>query len=127
MKLAQVQMNCFGGAPTYQPWGDELYAWGFIDLGVPRDFIAWCTVGYVNGLGRGPWDFDNGYAVQLWYVDWVPTPTTATGGKLDPLGVGETYREMAWQGNGQRLAFLLRVFQPEEMEVAAQGLVLYDF
>ncbi len=127
MQLAQVQLNAFGGAPTFRPWGDVLYAWGWIDLGAPRDFIAWITVGYVNGLDTSPWDFDNGFAVQIHWIDWRDTALTATGGKLDPLHLGAGYRQMAVAGTGQHIAFLLQVFQPEEMEVAAQGLVLYDF
>jgi hypothetical protein len=96
-----------------------------IDLGTPQPFMAWCMVGYTNGLG--PWGSRSGFAADVYRVDYQDLPATAFGGNLlGNSGSWANLRPMFYVGSGQLILFRLRVSHAVNMEVAAQGVVLYQ-
>jgi hypothetical protein len=126
MDVVTIQLNCFGGQSSYGSGLPEQRAFGTIDLGADRDFLAWCVIGYVNGLYPGPWDFDNALVAEVFSVDGNRLDISAFGAKLEQQGSPDNLHQMAYRGRGQYVTFRLRVFDPKEMEAAMHGVVLYD-
>jgi len=121
MSASHVEVVCYGGVPT-DP-GDVQTATGTIDLGSAPTFLAWTSIGYINGLS-GPWDFDNAVAAEIYQVDGNVVPYDTWNGKLGPEGALTNLHQMSYIGYRQTITFRLRVFQPEEMEVGLRGIVL---
>jgi hypothetical protein len=107
------------------PPGDPIWHTGTIDLGGPRTFLAWVTLGYIDGRS-GPWDFDNAVAAEIYQVDFNVVPYDTFGSKLGPEGALTNLHQMSYIGFGQYITFRLRVWQTEEMNVAMRGIVLFD-
>ena len=126
MDVATIELRCYGGQGSYGRGSplDEQHVFGTVDLQAEQDFFAWCDLGYVNGL-KTPWDFDNGMTAEVFAVDGDRLPSRAYNGKLGRFGSPSNLHPMAYRGRGQYVAFRLRVFHPEEMEAAAQGIVMY--
>jgi len=129
MKYVTVQLDCFGGPPppaTPAPGFDYQMATATVDLRAPQPFMAWCMVGYVNGLG--PWGQRTSIAADVWRVDNSDLPATAWGGGnlLGNAGSWANLRPMFYVGSGQLILFRLRVSHAVNMEAAALGIVLYD-
>ena len=128
MQVATVDVTCFGGAttPGTGEVGPQHTAYGIVDLGADHDFLAWCAIGYLNGLGPGAWDSGNALAAEVYAVDSVLLPASAFQGKLGPPNAFSNLHQTAYNGRGQVVTFRLRVFQPSEMEAAMKGVVLYE-
>ncbi len=108
------------------PPGDPISHTGTIDLGGPHTFLAWVTVGYINGKGSGAWDFDNAVVAEIYQVDGNVVPYDSWGAKLGPEGALTNLHQISYIGYGSTITFRLRVWQTEEMEIAMRGIVLYD-
>jgi hypothetical protein len=106
------------------PPGDPTWHTATIDLGSPQTFLAWVTIGYINGKGSGPWDFDNCVAAEIYQVDGNRVPYDSWNGKLGPEGALTNLHQICYTGLGQTITFRLRVWQTEEMEIAIRGIVL---
>jgi hypothetical protein len=129
MRVATVTLDCFGGSVTPGAGGvdpDVQIAVGTVDLGTPSKFVAWCSIGYVNGLGP-PLDFHNAIVAEVYTVDNVTVPISAYDGKLTSQGGFQNMHQIAYAGQGQFVQFRLRVFQPKALEASMAGIVLYDF
>lgn len=125
MNMTRVRLDAFGGQPG--GGGGILETTGTVDLGSPTNFAAWGTVAYFGGLGGGPWDFDNGVAIEIFSVDGNIVGIDALNGRFGPPGAFTNLHSDFVRGFGQQITFRFRIFQPEEMEAQANGLVLFDF
>jgi hypothetical protein len=129
MRIATVQLNCFDGTVTPGVGGvdtDVQVTTDYIDLGAPSSFVAWCAIGYLNGLGP-PLDFQNALVGEVYTVDGVTVPVGAYNGKLGSLSGFENLHQIAYAGSGRVIEFRLRVFHPAVLEASMAGIVLYDF
>jgi hypothetical protein len=124
--VATIQLNCFGGRRTYASGPAVQHAFGTIDLGAEREFLAWCVIGYLNGLYPGSWDFDNAVVGEVYAIDFDTLDATAYGAKLENWGSMDNLHHMALRSRGRWVTFRLRVYDPKEMEAAMKGIVLYD-
>jgi hypothetical protein len=129
MKIAIVQLNCFGGTVTPGVAATDTNVQEItnsVDLGTPSAFLAWCSIGYVDCLGPAI-NFNNAIAAEVYTVDAVTVPAGAYNGKLGALGGFDNLFQTAYAGNGQVIQFRLRVFGPVALEASMAGIVLYDF
>jgi hypothetical protein len=124
MDAGGVRLYCFSG---FQP-GSEAVQEDTQTLTLPRptNFVAWVEIGYIGGRGANPWDFDNGIAGEVFSVDGAILDIEANGGRFGAPGAYTNYHKVAMRGYGQRITFRLRVWNPEEMEAHATGVVLFD-
>lgn len=104
-----------------------------VDLGQPTNFLAWSALTYLggrigDGASSGPWDFDNGAAVEIFMVDGLAlTELGGFGSRFGPENAFDNYHNGAFSGFGQVITFRFRIYQPEEMEGFAIGVVLSSF
>jgi hypothetical protein len=122
MGVAYTELTAYESLPP----GDPMWHTATIDLGGPHSFLAWVTIGYIDGQGSGPWDFDNTVAAEIYQVDGNRVPYDTWGSKLGPEGALTNLHQICYVGLGRTITFRLRVWQTEEMAVAMRGIVLYD-
>jgi hypothetical protein len=122
------------------PWGSYGSGGGAVqevtstvDLGVTSYFLAWVSLGYIGGrIGgaatSGPWDFDNAVSAEVFQVDGVIiSEVDAFWSRFGPEGDWANYHSPSMFGRGRKITFRMRIWQPEEMEAIATGLVLFNF
>ena len=120
MPVSSVRLQCFGGSEP-----EELVT-ATIDIGQPQSFFAWTTVSFMDGWQGGPWDFDNSIIAEVYLVDGSPAPIDAFGGpRLGNFGDDSNLHQTAFSGFGQFITFRLRDYNPTEIEIQANGIVLF--
>ena len=125
MDVTRVRLDAFGGVPAGS--GGILETTATVNLGSRTNFAAWGTINYFGGLGSGPWDFDNGVALEIFSVDGNIAPIDALNGRFGPPGAFTNLHTNFLRGFGQFIVFRFRIFQPEEMEGQASGIVMFGF
>jgi hypothetical protein len=121
--ITRVRLDAFGGLPA--GGGGILDTTGTVDLGVRTGFAAWGVFNYIGGRGSGPWDFDNAFALEIFSVDGVVAPIDALNGRFGPAGAFTNLHTNFLRGFGRFITFRFRIFQPEEMEAQASGVVMF--
>jgi len=124
MNATAARLYCLQG---FQPDGNAIQEdTQTVDLQRPTSFVAFVTLGYFGGRGSGPWDFDNAFAAEVYQVDGAIVGVDAWQGRFGAPGAFTNLHQTVYRGYGQRITFRLRIFQPEEMEAHADGVVLFD-
>jgi hypothetical protein len=124
MRVEHVELTAYESLPP----GDPIWHTATVPLQPQgaHTFLAWVTIGYIDGQGSGPWDFDNTIAAEIYQVDGSVVPYDTWGSKLGPEGALTNLHQISYVGFGSSITFRLRVWQTEEMAVAIRGIILYD-
>jgi hypothetical protein len=108
--------------PAINEFGGRVSA--IIDLGRPRQFLAWATVTMIDPT-LGTFDRDNAVVADIYTVDGFATADRISGGDhWGPPGNSENVFPGAWVGFGQRVEFWLRVFHPRDLEAYGEAVVI---
>jgi hypothetical protein len=94
-----------------------------VDLGLPRRFVAWIQITWINPTTD--FDSDNAIGVDIPYLNFFPTTVHHSGEPFTTPPIrGELYQATLVQ-TGRYITFRIRNFGPD-IEAGAEMLVIYE-